>query len=97
MSKKQHLVKIKKGKNYAWCGCAESQNQPFCDGSHNKVKEKYDNILQTLIDANLISTEQELQNLIAQNDKKPILFKAEKDIEANLCGCGQSENAPYCN
>ncbi|MCA9407151.1 MAG: CDGSH iron-sulfur domain-containing protein [Candidatus Omnitrophica bacterium] len=19
---------------YAWCACGESQNQPFCDGSH---------------------------------------------------------------
>ncbi|GIS42679.1 MAG: hypothetical protein Ct9H90mP15_07190 [Candidatus Neomarinimicrobiota bacterium] len=29
--------------------------------------------------------------------KKPFLFKAEKDIEVNLCGCKKSENAPYCS
>ena len=21
-------------KKYAWCACGESENQPFCDGSH---------------------------------------------------------------
>ena len=43
------------------------------------------------------ANENELLRLITQNDKKPVLFKAEKDIEVNLCGCKQSENAPYCN
>jgi CDGSH-type Zn-finger protein len=27
-------VQIEAGKNYAWCSCGESSNQPFCDGSH---------------------------------------------------------------
>ena len=97
MNKKPHLVKIEKGKNYAWCECAESKNQPFCDGSHNKVKEKYNNIIETLLEKNLISKAEELQKLITHNDKKPILFKSEKDIEVSLCGCKQSDNAPYCN
>ena len=97
MKNKPYLVKLEKDKNYAWCECAESNNQPFCDGSHNKAKEKFDNIVETLVDINLISSENELLRLITQNDKKPVLFKAEKDIEANLCGCKQSENAPYCN
>ena len=65
--------------------------------SYAKVKEKFDNIVETLVDINLISNENELLRLITQNDKKPVLFKAEKDIEVNLCGCKQSENAPYCN
>ena len=97
MKNKPYLVKLKKDKNYAWCECAESNNQPFWDGSHNKIKEKFDNIVETLVDINLISNENELLRLITQNDKKPVLFKAEKDIEVNLCGCKQSENAPYCN
>ena len=35
--KEPYLVKGKKDKNYAWCSCAESSNQPFCDGSHAKT------------------------------------------------------------
>jgi len=27
-------VELEAGKNYAWCTCGESTNQPFCDGSH---------------------------------------------------------------
>jgi len=27
-------VKLEAGKNYHWCACGGSKNQPFCDGSH---------------------------------------------------------------
>lgn len=27
-------VELKKGKQYHWCQCGQSKNQPFCDGSH---------------------------------------------------------------
>ena len=27
-------VELEAGKNYAWCACGASSNQPFCDGSH---------------------------------------------------------------
>ncbi len=27
-------VTLEKGKEYYWCSCGRSQNQPFCDGSH---------------------------------------------------------------
>lgn len=27
-------VELEAGKNYAWCSCGHSKNQPFCDGSH---------------------------------------------------------------
>ena len=32
-----NVVPIEKDKNYAWCACSESDNQPFCDGSHAKT------------------------------------------------------------
>lgn len=27
-------VEVEEGKNYFWCSCGQSANQPFCDGSH---------------------------------------------------------------
>lgn len=27
-------VDLEKGKEYYWCACGRSSNQPFCDGSH---------------------------------------------------------------
>lgn len=27
-------VKLEKGKEYYWCSCGRSLNQPFCDGNH---------------------------------------------------------------
>ncbi len=30
-------VELQEGRNYAWCACGLSENQPFCDGSHQKT------------------------------------------------------------
>lgn len=27
-------VELEAGKNYHWCACGKSANQPYCDGSH---------------------------------------------------------------
>lgn len=27
-------VAVEAGKDYWWCACGNSKNQPFCDGSH---------------------------------------------------------------
>jgi CDGSH-type Zn-finger protein len=27
-------VEVKVGRDYWWCACGRSKNQPFCDGSH---------------------------------------------------------------
>jgi len=27
-------VAVEQGKDYWWCACGQSKNQPFCDGSH---------------------------------------------------------------
>jgi CDGSH-type Zn-finger protein len=27
-------VTLEEGKDYWWCACGQSKNQPFCDGSH---------------------------------------------------------------
>lgn len=33
---KSYKVTLKKGETYYYCTCGRSQNQPFCDGSHNQ-------------------------------------------------------------
>ena len=32
--KSPYAVEVSAGKEYAWCACGRSGNQPFCDGSH---------------------------------------------------------------
>jgi len=29
-------VNVERGKDYWWCACGQSKNQPLCDGSHKK-------------------------------------------------------------
>lgn len=29
-------VEVKAGETYYWCACGKSNNQPFCDGSHEE-------------------------------------------------------------
>jgi CDGSH-type Zn-finger protein len=31
-------VNVEKDKNYAWCTCGESKNQPWCDGAHKQIE-----------------------------------------------------------
>ena len=33
-------AELEPGKNYAWCACGLSKNQPFCDGSHKTTDLK---------------------------------------------------------
>lgn len=32
--KAPYAVELEAGKQYFWCACGNSKNQPFCDGSH---------------------------------------------------------------
>jgi CDGSH-type Zn-finger protein len=32
--KAPYPVEVEAGKDYWWCACGNSKNQPFCDGSH---------------------------------------------------------------
>jgi CDGSH iron-sulfur domain-containing protein 3 len=32
--KSPYAVAVEAGRNYYWCACGQSKNQPFCDGSH---------------------------------------------------------------
>ena len=37
--KAPYPVAVQAGKDYYWCACGQSKNQPFCDGSHKKGGE----------------------------------------------------------
>lgn len=37
--KAPYVMDVEPGK-YAWCACGQSQNQPFCDGSHKGTEFK---------------------------------------------------------
>ena len=30
-----YAIEVEAGRQYYWCACGRSQNQPFCDGSHS--------------------------------------------------------------
>ena len=32
-------ITVEAGKEYWWCACGQSKNQPFCDGSHKVARE----------------------------------------------------------
>lgn len=32
--KSPYIIELEEGKDYYWCACGQSANQPFCDGSH---------------------------------------------------------------
>ena len=36
--KAPYPVDVKSGKKYFWCACGKSDNQPFCDGSHQDTE-----------------------------------------------------------
>jgi CDGSH-type Zn-finger protein len=37
--KAPYAVAVLAGKDYYWCACGQSKNQPFCDGSHKLAGE----------------------------------------------------------
>jgi CDGSH-type Zn-finger protein len=95
MKNKPFLVQLEKGKTYAWCQCNASSNQPFCDGSHLQSSKQNENLIANLQEINLISEESQL--LLSTSNKKPIVFTAKKNTEVSLCGCKESNSAPYCS
>ena len=94
MRKNPYTGSLKKGKNYAWCECAESKSQPFCDGSHAKENKRNENLLENLQEISFISKD---SKIIVADTLEPVIFSTDKDIEVSLCGSKESNNVPYCS
>ena len=95
MKKQPYKVKLKKGKDYAWCECAESKSQPFCDGTHLDVNKRSKNLVKNLQEISFIIRDS--KKLVSTETKEPLLFNVDKDIEVSLCSCKESNNAPFCS
>lgn len=89
------------------CRCGQSQNKPFCDGSHNAVHfsasgEPATAEFAALASRNGIVNVQPLPN-------GPLMVKGSLELvsgtgrtinkvtETYLCRCGHSQNKPYCD
>ena len=70
MKKQPYLVTLEKGKSYAWCECAGSQSQPFCDGSHTKINKKRENLVENLQEISFITKDS--QKLVSSETKDAI-------------------------
>lgn len=79
--KEPQLVKLEKGKTYAWCMCGLSEKQPFCDGRH---KTTAPDPSQPISETN--------QPLF-----KSLKFTAEEDTEVWLCQCKHTKSPPFCD
>ena len=59
------------------------------------MNKRNENLVENLQEISLIS--EDSQKLIAADTKAPVVFSADKDTEVSLCGCKESNNAPYCS
>lgn len=74
---------------YYYCTCGESNNQPFCDGSHN---------------IDIVSGEQSADNQstldysqVRKECFQPLEFTITEKKVYSLCPCKHTEKAPFCD
>lgn len=79
--KEPQLVKLEKGKTYAWCTCGLSLKQPFCDGTHKNTRPNPDEPIGETNKPKFVS----------------LKFTAEADEEVWLCQCKHTKNPPFCD
>ena len=59
------------------------------------VNKRNKNLVDNLQEINLLT--EDFQKFVTAESKEPVVFSAEKDTEVSLCGCKESNNAPYCS
>ena len=48
-------IKEEEARQVAWCACGESENQPYCDGSHSRKNTGKTPIVVTLTEAKRVA------------------------------------------
>ena len=100
---------IKKAPKMWLCRCGQSNNKPFCDGTHNKAGFSDPARVPTdyVIKKPEAGKPTEVLRLTLRNDGPVNCFGAVSIVgqdgsvwhgnQANLCRCGQSNNKPFCD
>ncbi|MCG8696912.1 MAG: CDGSH iron-sulfur domain-containing protein [Bacteroidales bacterium] len=66
-------VILEESKNYAWCACGKSKNQPYCDGSHADTQF-------TPIPFKVENTGEQYLCMCKQSDNKPFCDGTHKKL-----------------
>lgn len=90
----------------ALCRCGQSNNKPYCDGSHSRVGFEDDGrgtqkaVTETLPTGKVVVTPRANGSILfegpleVQSSDGRILFRGEK---VSLCRCGHSQTKPFCD
>lgn len=99
---------IAEGMRLALCRCGQSENKPFCDGSHAKAEFKDEGkIGKSNLETKAMNTLGKLE--VTSNPNGPLTFKGDFVLrsadnsnrvygkKAAFCRCGASKNKPFCD
>lgn len=82
---------------YWWCSCGKSQNQPFCDGSHEGTGNEP-------IEFTITEKKRYAMCVCKHTAKQPFCDSAHRARIFRLdrgnyfwCRCGRSQNQPWCD
>ncbi len=96
---------VEEATRVALCRCGESQNKPYCAGSHNSCGFEDPGLL-SAVEGEDIELEGEVTAVLATNG--PVILRGAAEwsgadgstarfSKRSLCRCGESNNKPFCD